>query len=1655
MPKHRATSASSSLEARIARLERESANIRSKPTQPRKPSSRPRKSAGARAISVRNPLTGRTISIQDRNHPLRTRTIRNICQAARLERDETPQVHVSRRALRELLVEMAQAGVDIRSLPPSSVPPELISNSVEENGYPSSSSSSSPSLGRKDTSFFDVMQVWDFNAELRLLSTPHNTLSQDLQAVRPSILARMGRLFRELGPYRAHLSATIAVGKPDEVGNGHRPSTEYPGFHNVNQKTVGSETDSKTYTFVRKPADIDEQLDVMIGLISGGVDDMNYTGSGFSFIQTSQIKLSVGSLARGRRNKLPKKSAEADADSMLCEEEACEDGDSDSGIEEGESEGLLVGSHIPTPKWVTQGMRKAVFNPKPTVPDQQCFKWSVLSALHLPEKERLEAEARRRGEGERRKHKACTSGPIEAWLESKLDQVKLPGYISCPIPLNDTTLSAIEEMNLDEFSFSIFHIGAARGDLRLLYQSRTYSPLVPADEQPPHIHLGLLTGLSSEAKANSGEEPPLDELYKNHHFVWIRNLRALVLADESEVQRRGKIEICERCLTPHCSKFIARHIEVCESHNPTHISVPKAGGKNQFIEFRNWQLKLAAPFRVYADFEAVLVPTETQQTREEEGEGESASSPSPTGARHLHEPAAFAYYIECKYPQHRAALGHNNQPLSQVRSYLGRNSVDEFLRALLTDVATIESLMATAKPLSKDSYERNKPSYLQSECCHICGERLSWQTRDANSEPVVDHDHITGEYRGAAHRKCNVLYSDTKNFKVPVIFHNFKGYDSYHLLRNLHHQLGRSIHKIECIARSVDKFTCVTLNQRVRFVDSLEFLKGSLDGLVSMQKASLQPHEYAVSFAPVVAHFADKYGDEWVAEHLNTLLLQKGVYPYEYIDSHERFSEIELPPHHAFGNHLGQNKRTHITDAQYRLAQASWRGFGCASLRDYTLRYVELDVLLLASIFERFRSICMAPTGYGLDPAHFLTAPSLAWSAMLLTNKANQGLRIENMTDPDMVFMVEDGVRGGMCQVMRNYSRANVIEMPDADVEAPEKQIIYIDANNLYGKSMSQPLPTGNYFWALPQAWETIYAEHINRLLILEEIAMTAEGHIEVKQLQQEYNWAEAFHRRGANAQVDFILQLPADGDLGYLLEVDLDYPDSLHESHTDLPLAPTSKQPEPSPWSVQRMEDSGLKPGKTPKLILDFAPKRNYVVHYRLLQLYIRQGLLLRKVHRVLGFTQSAWLKGYIDDNTARRSAAQDAIAKEFFKLMNNSVFGKTIEDVRKRRNVQFFLAQDRDQAQYYINSPYCKQARPLVNDALLLMEKVKEQVCLDRPIALGATILDESKVIMYEFHYNIMKAHFGARLKLLYTDTDSLVYEITGLGALQDADSSIDRELAILQRRHQCFDFSEVLNPDTHPLFHTYEDDGVPFKLDPKMGAKKLGLMKDEMRGRRIQEFIAPRPKLYSLVCVPGSAVGLRKLAADEDPTTAAYHLSKRKGVPRNAGVVDADGMPRAVESVLHTDYLSALERGEISYVRYHRITHDKKLQLLTVLEQKRALSAFDDKSYYFDEFTSLRYHDYRIADWQAEAERMEDTDSGLGGGGEGEEEEEEVLAASYVRPAPLPSSPRTLSEELWATLESLAPDDMGDVDLDELDLPAYQHQYEAGQPLQLSAP
>jgi hypothetical protein len=506
--------------------------------------------------------------------------------------------------------------------------------------------------------------------------------------------------------------------------------------------------------------------------------------------------------------------------------------------------------------------------------------------------------------------------------------------------------------------------------------------------------------------------------------------------------------------------------------------------------------------------------------------------------------------------------------------------------------------------------------------------------------------------------------------------------------------------------------------------------------------------------------------------------------------------------------------------------------------------------------------------------------------------------QIDLLRDADEYCFVESGIRGGMTFINTHHVVANTPRVPDTySPNHPLIDLLYIDANNLYGNALSQKLPKSDFKWLEPEEF----------------------------------------------AAIDFS-SVDCDGDVGYLLEVDLFYPPEVQDASIDLPYAPEKISISDNcltEFMCKQWVD--LNTGKerkyrgTPKLMLTHWDKTNYVVHCKLLKFYIQRGLQIVKIHRVLRFHQSAFFEPYISYNSQRRSQAVNTFEKDVYKRKNNSLFGKTMENVRKR--MKFRLCTNEENLVSLASRPEFLSST-IFTDRLVGVHLSKEQVSLmsnhsfafiylsdlfchppllvqvvlNKPIFIGQAVLDLSKLIMYELYYSTLVSYanlLGGRIEIVGGDTDSFFLKTTGI--------NVETELLPLLCRDGVLDSSNY--PTTHALFSNR------YKA-------KLGCIKDEAAGKPFREWVLLRPKAYSMLTVD-----------DEEKKRA-------KGVRRSTLMTE----------ISHSDYRQAYT-NQVTFAHSQRRIGSRRHQIYNMTYRKKSLSFFEDKRAWLEQNYSLPYGNHLL--------------------------------------------------------------------------------------------
>ena len=472
------------------------------------------------------------------------------------------------------------------------------------------------------------------------------------------------------------------------------------------------------------------------------------------------------------------------------------------------------------------------------------------------------------------------------------------------------------------------------------------------------------------------------------HYVLIKDFNTFMY---NQSKHKNKKHFCMHCLQCFSSESIlVKHTNNCLTINGKQaINMPKQG--DNILKFNNFHKQLLVPFVIYADFEAIKKKVQgCKQSEEMEKDKRSY-----TEAYQTHEDSGYGYKFVCCY---------KNKYNKPIQIYQGKNAVYKFMERMLEEVEYCKAVIKKRfnKPLKMT--DNDEHCFRTMDGCHICGEKYT--DKDVH---VRGHCHIPGNFRGSAHQECNLrLMIKPEEIKIPVIFHNLRGYDSHFIMQ----QIGKIAEnytykdkkekeqplKIDAIPNNMEKYMDFMLGNHLTFINSFQFMSSSLDKLVvNLPKDDLK--------------YTSK---EFTGKKLN-LMPQKGVYPYDFMDSFEKFDQAELPTKDQFYSILNDQ---HITNDEYDHAKKVWKVFNIETMGEYHDQYLKSDVLLLADVLESFRKTCLQY--YKLDPCQYFTSHGLSWDAMLKMTD----IKLELMIDVDMFQFIEKGMRGGVSYIVNRYGKA-------------------------------------------------------------------------------------------------------------------------------------------------------------------------------------------------------------------------------------------------------------------------------------------------------------------------------------------------------------------------------------------------------------------------------------------------------------------------------------------------------------------------------------------------------------------------------------------------------------------------------------------------------
>ena len=651
-------------------------------------------------------------------------------------------------------------------------------------------------------------------------------------------------------------------------------------------------------------------------------------------------------------------------------------------------------------------------------------------------------------------------------------------------------------------------------------------------------------------------------------------------------------------------------------------------------------------------------------------------------------------HVACSYAW--ALIGPDG--IVKYNTYRGENAAQYFIDEALSIAEEYTEFRNCNKNISLLS-EENIKTFKASKECMFC--KTLFNT--PGIKKMLHHEHAAigaigtaGEYIGAACGECN--FAATRRKQMVCLFHNSKKYDSKLIIQALSKS---SASKVSCIAKNSENVLSLTINNKLKIIDSFAHLPCSLSVLTEDLKAD------GVSNFKITVNVFSKF------KSIMSTVISKQFFPYEYINSvNLDIKSDNLPEREKFFSKLTSKG---ISTIDYRIANALYKAFSCKCLGDYMLIYNLLDVLLLADVWQNYRESTMK--SYGVDPNYFLSIPSLSFAAAMIYTDA----RLEYINDAHIYLLVRESLRGGMVFLNKRFCVANRLGENEYNKDLPIKEIHSFDVNALYSYALTQKLPYNNI--SLLTDEELIKFDP----LIISDCSNI--GFLVCCDLKI----PESLH--------DYFSQMPPCPEkLVIKSEFISPYQSALVDLYKHLTANPFDKE----------------------FLSLNLFDKKEYTVYHKTLQLYCKLGVRITKIHEVLSFTVTDTFTPYVKKNIELRNSAKNPAIKNIFKLMLNSFYGGLAMRKELQKNVK--ICTNEKIALEVASSPFF-EGFSIVNETTSILTSKKPTILLDRFPLVATVILDLSKCHMYSLFYNVFLDHFKSNVQLLYVDTDCFNMEITGI--------------------------------------------------------------------------------------------------------------------------------------------------------------------------------------------------------------------------------------------------------------------------------------------------
>ena len=1085
---------------------------------------------------------------------------------------------------------------------------------------------------------------------------------------------------------------------------------------------------------------------------------------------------------------------------------------------------------------------------------------------------------------------------LKKWpiLQEKFDEYKSqfsPLYANDNIPTTDAEINQLE--TIFDININLYALVDKEDKTPMVLKRSSFKntkhdqvarllfvPYSLCDKVKPNYNVDEYK-LGSQSKADF--EQLVDKktfLQERGHFTLIPQNSTIITSYEAMDTRHVTCPYCDGRFTT--LNELTKHTQLCKIETETQTNSERvvnyepnpAGSKKEFAAYHALS---KSPFIVYAD-------TETNT------DNEHKLFAYRLFVKHAFDPSLNQNYVRCAQTQ------------DQIGEYLCQEFMSDIFKIRMHFAENVNKYKEM-DPEERLTFESKNPKPTHCTWCH------KEEKKDAEKTQIfLHHDHNKPKDNIVAWicNSCN--QKETNNNKsFSIVFHNLP-YDLLVLIKSLKfnqfeykNNTVTLTNEFKLIAKTSMKYSSLTIKRTrakidknttvylpdVKFTDSYAFVNMSLGAIVDTLKLNQSNDDLKKLFANTWNHLQTQYPE--IADELLPLSTEKGIIAYDSTTLESMASKTNLPIESytnsldLVDDHIKPNDPKYEKYQQYRSKVNATLEKDYArsnklfdllkktlkdkmSYKAYFLFYLELDIFLLADFFEFFRDKMML--SHKLDPAHFVGLPGFSQNAMLFHSKKTLHLIPENVA---LSQLISRNLRGGFSGIINKIS----------DITNDEsKYISAIDINNLYGWAMCQKI-ANEYVGEVPVD--------------------------ELKKIKKSYS---------------------NDGDFAYFLLCDY----TLHKAHHDkLAKLP----PLISKKTITRIElsEEQLNSNKeikanynSQKLCATLEGNQNILISYDNYRFYESLGYKFT-IHNIYKFKQEHLFQKYIDMNTSYRQKCSNELEKNLYKLLNNIIFGKSLQRNDLNTEGEIFTGNDLSLVQKRLLSPLLKHADIIDDDNLIFTNSYKQNVKFDTAIQNGFHILEMSKLRIYSILYNHIIPFCNenkVEFKILLTDTDSLYIEY-------DFKES---------KFESYYDYMKALSAKTN-MFDMHS-----FSFGDKSRKKEVGLFLDE-EGDEYQ--------ITGLVGLCAKSYCYRKIHLK---TNTSKLVIKGKGV-RNS----------YLEALFEFDDYKRCAQGDLDVekIKFRNISKKDFSNLITETE-KVAISDFDDKFFHYKEdgqLKSLPWGHYRIVD------------------------------------------------------------------------------------------